>query len=130
MKPHTNAKTVYGLLNAVARIVLEEPRRLNMADWKVTSDDAWSEPPLGYPDCGAVCCIGGWMEMLVPISVIATIGRAMQKELCYPQQLLQEAGNGAAQTPEHAKKTVAHIRAFQKKYKAQLRAIKLPEAKR
>lgn len=132
--PYTNAKTMYGLLNAVARIVLEEPRRLDMCYWKQTRDRDGRIPNRGWPSCGTVCCIGGWMETLVPGLVIDSydredniLGYEIMKELCYPADLIRAE---QPQTLGHAKKTVAHIRAFQRKYKALLKSIQLPVATR
>jgi len=68
------------LLLRVKKHILEEPKRLRMAEWMLskeycanmepifqTAGTAWGEPPrrgIQWPSCGTTGCIAGWMELL------------------------------------------------------------------
>lgn len=130
--PTSKARTAYGLLNDVIKLVVAEPKRMHMGEWLATSvgvetgfDDP---PPLGFPSCGTVGCIGGWTEVLAVdydgYSAGDTLGlSAEQEKELFMDNDLMSADN--PQTLGHATAVVAHIRKFQKKYRAQLLAKKV-----
>lgn len=51
VKPKLNVK----LLRRIQKHILEEPRRLDMGNWKRTNMDGLHAPP-----CGTTACIAGW----------------------------------------------------------------------
>jgi hypothetical protein len=131
--PKSKAKTAFDLLSDVAALALAEPRRIHMNFWRLTSTGMNSSKavPQGFPACGTVGCIGGWTEQIArgrkrDAGVILGLTHSQRMELFYPQALLDDAGSayeaGDAQTPEHAEKVAAHIKAFQKRYREQLKA--------
>lgn len=136
--PTSRAKTAYGLLSEIAALAIEEPKRMRMGDWRVRRATASVEPDLGFPACGTVGCIAGWAVTLrrVRLRFHESIfgGRYKEHEgdaaerllgltseqsvaLFKPQDLVKDP---CQQTPEHARKVVAHIRRFQKAHRAQL----------
>lgn len=137
--PTSNARTAYGLLNAIARIVSDVPERLDMSRVCYRGDalESWarmSDAPV--PDCLTVGCIAGWTLVLtghtreheqnpddtVPAQIVLGLSQLGQAhELFYPEALVG-GPSGERQTRQHALDTVAHIRAFQRKYKTQLQA--------
>lgn len=122
--PKSRAKTAYGLLSEVARVVTEEPKRFDMSLWRKVEGRTMFPPALGFPACGTVGCLGGWAEVLRPgIAAAATLGLTddQANELFCPTGWNAVAG----QTAAHARKYVAHLRRFQKKYAKQLKAKKL-----
>lgn len=136
--PKSTAETAYDLLSEVAALALAEPKRINMNTWRLRAGVDGCEPVRGYPECGTVGCIGGWVDTLrnAPSHAaqnILGLTDEQADELFYDDGLLKEAGNveddedddvtdSLAQTPEHANNVVAHIRKFQLKYAAQLKA--------
>lgn len=130
--PKSKAKTAHGVLSEICALVLAEPRRLSMRTWCISRDmlapgeDARDYVARGFPSCGTVGCIGGWTETLRPDAaarITLGIDRDLGEELFYPRELLAQR----EQTVAHARATVAHIRRFQRKYAAQLKAHELPK---
>lgn len=127
--PKSKAKTAYGLLSEVVAIITAEPMRLDMNDWlshRGKHDDAWNSPPKGYPVCGTVGCIGGWVDTLKgrecgAATEILGLSDTQEHRLFMPSGLM----NMQPQTLAHARATVKHIRMFQKKYRKQLLAKKV-----
>lgn len=64
--PKTRAKTAWGLMKAVNRVLLSEPQRLYMGNW-ISSfqnrEQSYQEESLA-PRCGSVGCYAGWVAML------------------------------------------------------------------
>lgn len=126
--PRSKARTAYGLLSDVCAVVTEEPKRLAMGLWLARADEDSSGPPLlGFPACGTVGCIGGWVEVLSPknpacAETILGLDLNQSDTLFYDNDLCSAPGQ---QTASHARKVVSHIRKFQKKYRAQLLAKKI-----
>lgn len=137
--PVSKAKTAFGLLSEVAKVALAEPKRIYMGLWggqkgnfsRLTSDVTSS----GYeniglhidkrPACDTVGCIGGWTEALKPgkaASLRLGLSPTQAECLFYPYRLCEEPNQG---TLAHAKKVVAHIKRFQKKYSSQLKRTKV-----
>lgn len=131
--PVSKAKTAYQLLDDVADLILEEPLRYDQRYWRLTAS-AWK-----MPDCGTVCCIGGWVDQLKAdgqaenvedFTVARGVGAsarnilgltaAQARELFNPDAAGDEPVEG--QSVEHGFNGVRHIRKFQKKYAKQLKA--------
>ena len=60
------------LLRKVKKVVLEEPRRLDMANWIQTNMTAL--PAEERPPCGTVACIAGWAIHLSGVDPALTPG--------------------------------------------------------
>lgn len=124
--PKSKAKTAFGLLSEIAALAIEEPMRMTMNNWYLRPG-AWKEPRRGFPACNTVGCVGGWTETLVPnAGADRTLGlsQAQEVELFYPRLLMKD-GIAHGQTLAHARKVVAHIRRFQKKYRGQLLSTRI-----
>jgi hypothetical protein len=128
MFPTSKATTAYELLDEIAALALEEPKRMAMSEWLLNKgDESLPAGFLGWPSCNTVGCIGGWTNMLVPhlyVSQVLGLNVDQQSELCYPDDLVY-ADN--PQTPEHAQAVVEHIHAFQAKYESQLHGHVIPK---
>ena len=130
--PTSKAKTAYGLLTEIAALAIAEPKRIAMSTWRQTASSGvmvlthtvFPNAPraVTMPACGTVGCIGGWFQTLSGRSPYEVIGDTLQEELCYPHALCCAAKQ---QTAAHARAVVAHIRRFQKKYRAFLLATKV-----
>lgn len=121
--PTSRAKTAYGLLSAIAKLALEEPKRMRMETW-LSRDGGWLHPSR-VPACGTVGCIGGWTTVLRPRRMAKdTLGLdgAQADELFLDRPLVWDWPQGTA---KHARKVAAHIRRFQKKYASQLKRKKV-----
>ena len=125
--PVSTATNAYDLLDDVKALALEEPKRIAMGWWLVQngySSDALLVRVLkgGFPECGTVGCVGGWVEVLTGNNVRAVKVLGLTEDqglrLFYPPGLVEEEG----QTIEHATAVVAHITAFQALHEARLKA--------
>lgn len=59
--PRSKAKTAWGLVQDVKRVMLEEPKRVWMKDYIVERNPAlWPNAPA----CGTVGCFAGWCSIL------------------------------------------------------------------
>lgn len=119
--PTSRAKTAYGLLSDIAKLALQEPKRMAMAEWMM-DERRDSAPDRGFPKCGSVGCIGGWTEALRPRNrADQTLGLsiAQEDELFYDPKLTCADHQ---QTVAHAKAVARHIAKFQRKYAKQLKA--------
>lgn len=139
--PKSKAKTAYELLSEVCVLIMNEPLRYDQQRFiarkggKGGADDSVSR---AWPSCGTVGCVAGWVATLKTddaFSYNMTAGIACNiLGIDYDQS--NELFNGAAlrkdpkrqpkpQTVAHARAGVAHIRKFQKKYRAQLLRTKV-----
>jgi hypothetical protein len=127
--PKSKAKTAYGLLSEVRRLILAEPKRYNQSDTISFRDTGgWSIDYSKWPACGTVGCVAGWVTTLkLPeraelYDVIAPAGNVLGLNPEQRRELFRGSAAGArAQTVAHAKAGAAHIRRFQKKYAKQLK---------
>lgn len=134
--PTSKAKTAYGLLSDICRIITEEPKRYDQSFWiyrPYGDNGASSYPDKGFPSCGTVACVAGWVATLKAptrqFHAADTKGIAADV-LGIDSMSASRLFDGAAigfypQTDTHAAAGVAHIRRFQKKYRAQLLAKKV-----
>lgn len=134
--PTSKAKTAYELLSEIAKLALEEPKRIAM-DCVVFRGRGLEKTRFKRPTCGTVGCIAGWALTLrgrVPVNHdnevetfeahdILGITNAQGFELFYPDFLGERS-----QTKKHAEKVAKHIAAFQEKYAEQLEAKMLRRA--
>lgn len=135
--PTSKATNAYDLLSDVIRIIREEPRRYNQMRFIARTNGAYGADNVvhggsGFPACGTVGCVAGWVATLVrgshfrynraqPIAATVLGLRGDQAWKLFSGG----AADGAPQTAEHAKSGIRHIRRFQKKYSTQLKATKV-----
>lgn len=155
--PTTRATTAYGYLSAIAKLALEEPKRINMGVVVLrglglrglglkrfifeTSMFSSQVNPQALPACNTVGCVAGWgLTLAGKTNAEDTFNRASMSEatqlfgltdaqadeLFMPDHLLHDTNK---QTKRHALAVVKHIKGFQKKYAAQLKAHKVVKAK-
>ena len=136
--PKSKAKTAYGLLSEIRKLILAEPQRYDQKNWSWLGEEL---PSNRRPACGTVCCVAGWVSALkfkkqitkVESATFALSDSKVFKraksvlgltyeatlELTHPNA----AGDRNAQTvEEHARHGAAHIAKFQQKYAKQLKA--------
>jgi hypothetical protein len=133
--PISKAKNAYDLLTDVIDLIVEEPLRYNQGNWRQTEADDYFATD--FPPCGTVCCVGGWVDLLKSktpakdvedFTVARGVGASARQilGLSAPQArelFTPECTEGSSpQTDEHARLGVLHIRKFQKKYAAKLKA--------
>ncbi len=83
MRFRTRAKTAYGVLSEVRRLILDEPLRYDQTVLLVRRDEGYSRP-MGFPKCGTVGCRAGWVTELCaryPESVLDPWGSKYNKQL-------------------------------------------------
>lgn len=128
--PKSKAKTAYDLLSEVIALIRAEPKRYNQNRFIGRQGEApTGAAPIGYPACGTVGCVAGWVATLKSpggFSYGATESiarRVLGLDYVVAEQLF--AGGivpGEPQTVAHARHGAAHIRRFQKQYEKQLKA--------
>lgn len=129
--PKSKAKTAYGLLSEIRKLILEEPKRYDQTGWLTRGRSATCIYRDFAPQCGTVGCVGGWVEALKrrEAGVVLGLDWEQQEELF----AARAAGDRYAATSDgwaptkasvraHAKRGAAHIARFQKKYAKQLKA--------
>lgn len=142
--PKTRATTSYGYLTAIAKLAEEEPKRINMGLVVIRGFglDAYLERGAGRqePSCGTIGCVAGWTLVLAgqveeneanyghmaQAKELLGLTDVQQEELFMPSDLVFADDK---QSVAHADKVVAHIKRFQKRYAAQLKAHKVGKAK-
>jgi hypothetical protein len=129
--PKSNAKTAYGLLSEVRRLILAEPKRYNQTDTISFRDrpDCWSIDTGKWPACGTVGCVAGWVTMLKSpdraelYDVLAPAAQILGLDSEQRHELFRGSAAGiSSQTVAHAKAGARHIAQFQQKYAKQLKA--------
>lgn len=142
--PKSRAKTAFGLLSEIRRLILAEPKRYNQERYiarvggRNDADEIDPEIyPKGAPACGTVGCVAGWVATLKhgdAFAYLETAGMAAASlglthiqagELFGGDALDQLIGNACPQTKAYAQAGAAHIARFQKKYAQQLKATKV-----
>jgi hypothetical protein len=131
--PKSTAKTAYRLLTEIRGLILAEPKRYNQSRFIARANGvglADTHTELGFPACGTVGCVAGWVATLkhsASFKYVQTETIAA-KVLGLDEKQRWELFSGSAciatdpQTIEHAEQGAAHIAAFQKKYAKQLKA--------
>ena len=133
--PKSKAKTAYGLLSDVCKLILEEPKRYSQRIYIARNghDDFGEMSVVEYPSCNTVGCVAGWVASLRTkrFAYEDTFNIARDILGLTESQALELFHERAVdslfvpQTPKHAKAGVKHIRAFQSKYRRQLLADKV-----
>lgn len=142
--PVSTAKTAYGLLSEVCRLILAEPKRYNQGSWVklVTQYDRAYAADV-FPACGTIGCVAGWVTTLkLPANVFdaepfssgnVLIGDAAARVLGLNFQQREQLFAGDAVdkytyrigTLAYAKAGVKHIQKFQRQNKHQLLRTKV-----
>ena len=125
------AKTAYGLLSHVRRLILDDPRRYNQSVYihRTRQTTIWA--PSGAPACGTVGCVAGWVATLVrgkqardgsaDATASHTLGlKEEQAEELFTSYVISRALQPG--TAKYARAGAAHVAKFQKRYQTQLRA--------
>jgi len=125
--PVSKAKTAYGILSEVVKLVLEEPKRMRMAMWGGNDGnvDCLNLPINERPSCGTVGCIGGWIEHQARQQGVEMDAADLLKmdpdgepiSALFYGRLCSDPRQG---TPAHARKVVRLIRSFQRKHRTHL----------
>lgn len=118
--PVSRAKTAYGLLAEIEKLILAEPLRYDQEHVLHQGDEAidvYGEDSV--PKCGTVGCVAGWVVVLKrPEVSVSAAWDAAQEVLGLSSNEADDLFAGGAcgdtmpQTKEHAEAGVAHIRAF------------------
>lgn len=137
--PKSKAKTAYGLLGEIQKLITDEPRRYDQTTYKA---DVSTLPSYRQPACGTVCCIAGWVDTLKfarPISAKqnapygfddSPIFKRGKKVLGLSFEQAEELFDAEAAgsdfevllgSAEHAERGVAHIERFRQKHAKQLK---------
>ncbi len=134
--PKSKATNAYDLLEEVRQLILEEPKRYNQEVFRVVEPDEY-DAPLGLPQCGTVGCVAGWVITLKAPDTRPGLTCAIAQDILgLNDDQVGTFFDGAAlarkfpehdyvQTKAYARAGAAHIRRFQKKYAAQLKAQKV-----
>lgn len=132
--PKSRAKTAYGLLSEVQRLILEEPLRYNQGTYieRVGGEHGAvtiHRSPEAIPACGTVGCVAGWVCTLKYGGMFTyweTDPRAAKLLGLDFKQRSDFFDGGAVEgvkgSVEHAKNGVAYIEAFKQRYAKQLKA--------
>jgi hypothetical protein len=133
--PVSKAKTAYGLLSEIRKLILEEPKRYDQENTLNTGRDAKEIYGALAPSCGTVGCVAGWVAALKaprrvnhedPLDVADEILGLGDNDInCW--ELFDGDKAGVRWITEksiakHAERGAEHIAKFQKKYAAQLKA--------
>lgn len=140
--PRSKAKTAFGLLGEVRKIILAEPKRYNQGDSisvRRPRNDGGDESEY-WPACGTIGCVGGWVYALKYPGRVRFMQRTSRYPIKNPLDAAQEvlgltdaqastlfysSAAGALDWEQgrknHARRGAAHIARFQKKYAKQLK---------
>lgn len=131
--PVSKAKTAYGLLSEVCALIKEEPLRYDQCRWiQRVGGTGYERLDLDVtkaPSCGTVGCVAGWVGTLKRADSFSYWGTELLAmdilglDGVQAYELFNEDAAGVeSQSAAHAKRGIAHIRKFQKKYAKQLKA--------
>lgn len=130
--PTSRATTAYGLLSEIRKLILAEPKRYDQRRYimRRRNPDGMEDVPMrGFPACGRVGCVAGWVATLTQSRRFACLDAyeiaraALGLDRRQSRELFGVSGvNGEPQTSQHARSGVAHIARFQRKYASQLKA--------
>lgn len=134
--PKSKAKTAYGLLSEIRKIILAEPKRYDQRYFRVSLNDLrhgfYSVPAeVVAPQCGTIGCVAGWVcalkapDVFVDETRIQSTASDILGAHGFSFQLFdaKAAGPRIDENPvAHARRGAAHIAKFQKKHAKQLKA--------
>lgn len=128
----SKAKRALGLLREVQRLILEDPKRVDMRII-LSKKPTYLPSEQEYPPCGAVGCIAGWVTVLKGLSegdnlmgdagTLLGLTAQQQKTLFVPLGLID--GDQAVQTLAYARRVSQHIDRFIKRNVKTLRYKKV-----
>lgn len=126
----SSAKTAYDLMSDIREYMIEEPKRVWMGDWLITGKgEIQRQFGMKGPVCGTVGCIAGNASVLAGISwsdadhVLSGGNEHLRRALVsmfYDTDV--DANYG---TKKYARIVAKRIEEFQRKYKAELRAVEI-----
>lgn len=136
--PKSRAKTAYGLLSEVRKLILAEPQRYTQERYIAREGGEHGADciagecyPKGAPACGTVGCVAGWVATLKHGAAFAysSTPRIAASVLGLDYEQADELFSGGAlrhvdaqpQTKKYARAGAKHIAAFQKQYADQLK---------
>lgn len=138
--PKSKAKTAYSLLSEIAKLIIAEPKRYNQERF-LTVRGGREQAPRGFPACGTVGCVAGWVAALKgpkgartryqDVQTVATDILGLdhyQSDQLFSGSALSSAVDGLGPNPQtvsHARHGVKHIRRFQEANRAQLLAKRI-----
>ena len=126
----TRPVSSWDVLERVKQLIKEDPMRICMS-FELRRKDIDAPPPLGFPRCGTVGCVGGLAGELLrggaaDQTSLAHIGRRLgldwvtqAGDLFYPNWW---ASGDGVQTPAYANRVIKHIEQFQREHEACLKA--------
>lgn len=136
--PKSKAKTAYGLLSEIRRLILEEPERYDQNQYLLTKEAfSWKFEQPSAPACGTIGCVAGWTcalkglrwprneAVLDQARIILGVDEAAATSLFRFDAVPLRSPSLFEKrvTPQrHARLGARHIAKFQKKYAAQLKA--------
>lgn len=134
--PVSKAKTAYGLLGEVAKIIVAQPERYDHHDWFpiLKGQSRTWQPYTQVPACGTVGCVAGWIVALKhpsyndngPKHVSDLAANILGMDVYTADRGLFLANvSGKPQTFRHAKAGAKAIETFRQKYATQLKATKV-----
>lgn len=136
--PKSKAKTAYGLLSEVRKIILQEPKRYNQEIYiERVADGDLDETSPRVPACGTIGCVAGWVATLKrggDFSYTSTPAIAEQVLGISGIQRFELFSGGAVLkmdrlvkpgTVKYARLGAKHIARFMEKYATQLKAKKV-----
>lgn len=142
--PLSKAKTAYGLLRDVQRVILAEPKRANMGTFATDASDYFDGDTSLAPACGTVGCFAGWVNVLSKGQTAAfkaddteakeLLGWYLNYELPHGYSVFNAGAGDRCETtrrgsPAHARAVSNRIEGFIKRNLKALKARKLVAAK-
>ena len=134
--PVSKAKTAYGLLSEIRKLILAEPNRYFQGAWRLTKDNLTEDEKM--PACGTIGCVAGWVDVLKSKRPLPA-NAAWERGIEFQRRGMEILGLSNSQAGrlfdgeaagfririgvvEHARRGAEHIARFQKRYAAQLKA--------
>lgn len=136
-RPVSKAKTAYGLLGEIPKLILQEPKRYDQTCVLEVAPKDGRHNPSNYPPCGTVGCVAGWTvaltepprrvnRLILKANVMVHAARILGLTIGQAEELFAAGQAGIhPQTLGHAKRGARHIARFRKRYAKQLRAKRI-----
>lgn len=135
--PISTAKNSYTLLDDVKKVVLEEPRRVWMDNWKANIDYVCKMTGAKKgPACGTIGCISGWVTFLKPDANQSAMSgenvlvpndgsdeRRNLRDVLHTDLFYDTEVDAKYGTKKYATIVAKRITAFQKKWATELKAV-------
>jgi hypothetical protein len=140
--PKSRAKTAYGLLSEIRRIILQDPRRYDQETTlrRIEARSLWYYDDA--PPCGTVGCVAGWTVALKPKDAVQAVDPPGWSPVLRQAKAILGLTTGeayvlfsgdaagvrdpsAAGRRRHARAGAAHIARFQKAHAKHLKATRV-----